>query len=199
MRSACSLMMPSQNTDQMASEPAKVNAARRPAAFLDRDGVLNVDHGYVFRIEDFEWLPGAVEAVEWLNSRGYYVFVVSNQGGVALGRYTEDDVRRLFDHMRRELSARGARLDDYRYCPEHPLGEIARYRKVSDWRKPGPGMILDLMKHWPIDAGRSFLLGDKPTDITAAEAAGIAGHLYTGGNVRDVVRGIVEATTQSDE
>lgn len=175
--------------------PADTTAARRPAAFLDRDGVLNVDHGYVYRIEDFEWLPGAVDAVAWLNARGYYVFVVSNQGGVALGRYAEDDVLRLFAHMRRELAARGARLDDFRYCPEHPNAQIERYRKVSDWRKPGPGMILDLMKHWNIDAARSFLLGDKPTDVAAAEAAGITGHLFTGGNVRDAVRGIVEAMT----
>ena len=172
-----------------------MTAARRPAAFLDRDGVLNVDHGYVYRIEDFEWLPGAVEAIEWLNGRGYYVFVVSNQGGVALGRYTEEDVLRLFDHMRRELAARGARLDDYRYSPEHPNAQIERYRVVTDWRKPGPGMILDLMSHWPIDAPRSFLLGDKPSDLAAAEAAGIAGHLYTGGDVCDIVRRIVEAMT----
>ena len=145
---------------------ADMTRMRRPAAFLDRDGVLNIDHGYVYRIEDFEWLPGAIDAVQWLNAQGFYVFVVSNQGGVALGHYTEDDVRHLFDHMQRELSARRARLDDYRYCPEHPNGEIARYRKVSDWRKPGPGMILDLMQHWEIDSARSFLLGGKPTDST---------------------------------
>jgi len=178
----------------MANPGGSIVPVRRPAAFLDRDGVLNVDRGYVYRVEDFEWLPGAIEAVKWLNARGYYVFVVSNQGAVAFGRYTEDDVLHLFAHMQRELAAQGAKLDDYRYCPDHPDGEIARYRKASDWRKPGPGMILDLMRHWEVDAARSFLLGNKPTDIAAAQAAGIAGHLYTGSNVRDAVQAIVGAT-----
>jgi D-glycero-D-manno-heptose 1,7-bisphosphate phosphatase len=171
------------------STPAQI---LRPAAFLDRDGVLNVDHGYVARIADFAWLPGAVDAIKWLNDRGLLVFVVTNQGGVALGRYTEDDVKILFDYMQGELGARGARIDDYRYSPEHPAGTIARYRTVSDWRKPGPGMILDLMKHWPVDRARSFMLGDKASDMEAAAAAGVAGHLYTGGNVCAVVQRIVE-------
>jgi D-glycero-D-manno-heptose 1,7-bisphosphate phosphatase len=94
--------------------------------------------------------------------------------------------------MDRELEAIGAHLDDYRICPFHPEGTVARYRKVSDWRKPAPGMILDLMKHWPVDRRHSFLLGDKATDIAAATASGIAGHLYGGGNVREAVVEIVE-------
>jgi len=150
----------------------RAQGARQPAAFLDRDGVLNVDHGYVYRIEDFAWLPGAIEAVKWLNERGYYVFVVSNQGGVALGRYSEDDVARLFAHMRRQLASHGARLDDVRYCPEHPQATIARYRQVSDWRKPGPGMIEEALARFRVLPAEAPVIGDALSDLQAAAAAG---------------------------
>ena len=137
-------------------------------------------------------MPGAIEAVKYLNDAGYYVFVVSNQSGVARGYFTEEDVTSLFAHMRAEL-ARPARpsttIAIAHFIPKELSSAI---RKVSDWRKPAPGMILDLMKHWDVDPERSFLLGDKETDLAAAKAAGIAGHLYTGGDLAAIVRKIVE-------
>lgn len=149
----------------------------RPAVFLDRDGVLNEDRGYVGTIDRFGWLPGAVAGVKRLNDAGRYVFVVTNQAGVARGRYTEEDIGILHAHMRAELRAAGAHLDDVRYCPDHPNGTVARYARPSAWRKPEPGMILDLLAHWSVDRQASVLVGDKPSDIAAATAAGIRGIL----------------------
>lgn len=167
------------------------SSGRKPAVFLDRDGVLNEDRDYVHRPEDFVWIPGAIEAVKLLNERGYYVFVVSNQSGVARGYYTEDHVHRLFAHLREELAKHGAAIDDYRYCPYHPDGTVERYKKVSDWRKPKPGMILDLMQHWDIDRANSFMVGDQAGDMQAAQAAGIAGFQFDGRNLLDFVRAIL--------
>jgi D-glycero-D-manno-heptose 1,7-bisphosphate phosphatase len=161
---------------------------RKPAVFLDRDGVLNVDHGYVARRADFQWVEGAVTAVRTLNEAGYYVFVATNQSGIARGLYAVDDMHKLHEFMADELARAGARVDDIRFCPFHPEGTIDAYRGVSDWRKPGPGMILDLMQHWPVERESSVLIGDKEADMEAARAAGIRGLLFTGGNLEDFVR-----------
>jgi D-glycero-D-manno-heptose 1,7-bisphosphate phosphatase len=161
---------------------------RRPAVFLDRDGVLNVDRGYVHAPDQVEWVPGAKAAVRACNVAGYYVFVVTNQPGVAKGMFGKEVVEHLHRWMGEQLRAEGAWIDDWRYCPFHPEASVAPFRAAHPWRKPNPGMLLDLLDHWPIEKSGSFLIGDKITDIQAAMSAGIAGYLFEGGNLMEFLR-----------
>lgn len=171
-----------------------VELPRRPAVFLDRDGVLNMDRGYVSNRANFEWIAGAVATVKALNKAGYYVFVATNQSGIARGLYTEKEMQALHDFMRTELADAGAVIDDWRYCPYHPEGTVEAFKRISDWRKPGAGMLLDLMEAWPVERAKSFLIGDKESDMEAARAAGIRPLLFRGGNLLDFVRArILEA------
>jgi D-glycero-D-manno-heptose 1,7-bisphosphate phosphatase len=125
-------------------------------------------------------MPGAVETIRAANDAGYLVFIVTNQAGVARGYYGEDSVRAIHAHMQRELRARGGHVDDFRYCPYHPDGIVPEFSRQSDNRKPSPGMLLDLMEQWPVNLEKSFLIGDQPTDIKAAQNAGIKGYLFNG-------------------
>lgn len=155
----------------------------RPALFLDRDGVLNRDIGYPHRPDQIEWIEGAIDAIKAFNDRGWYVFVVTNQSGVARGYYTEADVNALHAWMNEQLAARGAHIDAFMYCPHHPDGTVAPYACASPMRKPEPGMILELLRRWPVRAEGSFLIGDKQTDLDAARAAKLPGFLYRGGDL----------------
>ena len=153
----------------------------RGALFLDRDGVLNEDDGYVHRIEQVRWVEGAVQAVRLANDLGLFVFVVTNQSGVARGYYEERHVRDLHQEMQSQLRAAGAHIDDFRFCPHHLKGVQPRYAVACNWRKPGPGMILDLERHWPVDIAASLLIGDQDTDLAAAAAAGVRAVRFRGG------------------
>ncbi len=151
----------------------------RRAAFLDRDGVLNVDSGFVHRRQDFVWRPTAVESVKWLNTLGVLVLVVTNQSGVARGFYAESDVQDLHAHMQAALALEGAHVDAFRYCPHHPEGYVARYRLACACRKPQSGMILDLLQAYHLDPAQCRLFGDRPSDIEAGHGACVPSHLVT--------------------
>lgn len=149
------------------------------AAFLDRDGVLNVDHGYIGSLDRLELVTGAAEAVARLNAKGYFVAVVTNQSGIARGMFDEEDYSAVMRELDRRLAKAGARIDDSRFCPFHEEAEVERYRLANHpWRKPNPGMIEDLIAAHSLDRNASFMIGDKLSDMQAAEAAGIKGHLF---------------------
>jgi len=156
----------------------------KPALFLDRDGVLNEDRGYVARWEDFRWIPGARETVAAFNRAGWLVIVVTNQSGVGRGYYTEDDMHALHARMLEELTAAGGHIDGFYFAPHHPESRLERYRHPDHPdRKPNPGMILKALQEWPIDREASFLVGDKASDLEAALRAGVRGVLFQGGDL----------------
>ena len=165
---------------------------RRPAAFLDRDGVLNEDIGYAHRSDQIIWISGAMEAVRLLNERGFRVFVVTNQAGIAHGFYTEEHVNRLHEWMNQELGRHGARVDDFRFSPFHPDHDDGRFSHLAHWRKPEPGMLMDLMRAWPVHREASFMIGDRESDIQAAQAADVDGFLFSNGNLLDRIQEILK-------
>lgn len=162
-----------------------LNPALKPALFLDRDGVLNEDHGYVHRWEDFHWIPGARETVAAFNRAGWLVIVVTNQSGVGRGYYTEDAMHALHARMQADLAETGGHIDAFYHAPQHPDAEQAAYRHPDPpLRKPNPGMILQALADWPINREASLLIGDRPSDLEAALRAGIRGVLFEGDDLK---------------
>jgi D-glycero-D-manno-heptose 1,7-bisphosphate phosphatase len=156
---------------------------KRGAVIFDRDGVLNRDVAYAFRPDQIVWTEDAAAAVRAVNQAGLYAFVATNQSGIGRGYYTEAEMHALHDWMVEALGREGARFDAIAYSPWHPEAEVEAYRRDSDWRKPGPGMIRDLMSRFPVDPARAVMIGDKDTDVQAAQAAGIEGLKFEGGSL----------------
>ncbi len=160
--------------------------ASRAAVIFDRDGVLNLDHGYVGDPGRLEWTPGARRAIGRLNRAGLLVIVVTNQSGVARGLFDEAAVDRLHAVMQADLAREGARIDAFYVCPFHAEAIVAAYRHPDHPdRKPNPGLILKALADWAIDPGRALLIGDQASDLEAARRAGIAGARFPGGDLDD--------------
>lgn len=163
----------------------------KPAVLFDRDGVLNVDRGYVHSSNTFSWTPGAVQAIKWLNDRGYLVLVVTNQAGIARGYYSERRFERLCTWMNLQLRACGAHIDAFYYCPHHPTDGIGSYRRSCDCRKPQPGLVVRALDEWQVDRSRSVLIGDQLWDLQAAQAAGLRGVRYRAGDLLTLVKRVM--------
>jgi D-glycero-D-manno-heptose 1,7-bisphosphate phosphatase len=170
------------------------------ALFLDRDGVINIDHGYVGTVERFEFQDGIFDLVRTAIGQGYRPVVITNQAGVARGFYDEADFARLTAWMRARFVEQGAPLAAVYYCPCHRDGKAAAYARDSYWRKPNPGMILEAARRHGLDLSRSVFVGDQPTDMTAAAAAGVGRRFFlgeagkAGTAATEIIAGLGEAT-----
>lgn len=160
-------------------------ARGRKAIFLDRDGTLNKDTGYLIGFEDFELLPGVETALHIFQDLGYRLFVVSNQSGVARGYFTFEAVEALHRRIADHLAGKGVRIDEMVFCPHHPLGKDARYTMDCDCRKPKPGMLLRLQATHGLDLSRSYMIGDKLSDAETGVNAGARGIWLTGSTADD--------------
>jgi D-glycero-D-manno-heptose 1,7-bisphosphate phosphatase len=181
--------------------------ALRRAAFLDRDGVINIDRGYVVRREDFEFVPGVLDAARNLRGMGFLLVVTSNQSGIGRGLYSEAEFNALTAWMRNEFLAAGAPLAGVYFCPHHPTEALGDYRRSCDCRKPAPGMLLAAARDLGIDLASSVMFGDKASDLEAARAVGVPLRVLLGTDAREVpalppapglasaaFRGLIDAT-----
>ena len=170
-----------------------------PAIFLDRDGVINVDTGYVYQIDDFQFIDGVIDALRELKQKGYLLVVVTNQSGIARGLFTEEQFMSLTEWMDWSLADRGVDLDGIYFCPHHPTEGSSQYCKPCHCCKPGPDMILDAAKFLKIDLARSYMVGDKTSDLKAAVNAGVAHKILveTGKPLTDEGHALAEAVYPS--
>ncbi len=163
----------------------------RPAVFLDRDGVINLDKEYVYKISDFEWVEDSKEAIKYIKNKGFFVFVVTNQSGISRGYYDEKDVEKLHAYINSELLKIDTLVDEFFYSPFHPNIKNDKYEKFKNLRKPNIGMLEIAVKKWPVIIKDSFLIGDKDSDIECANNFGIEGFLYKEGSLLNFVKEII--------
>ncbi|WP_295761817.1 HAD family hydrolase [uncultured Oscillibacter sp.] len=149
------------------------------AVFLDRDGTINVDKGYVYKIEDFEFIPGVLDGLRILEKQGFHLFVVTNQSGIARGYYTEEDFARLTQYMLAVMEDSGVHVTDVLYCPHLPEAKIGKYRVNCRCRKPGTKLFHDAAEKWDIDLDRSYVIGDKLSDCALCAECGCTGFLIS--------------------
>ncbi|KAF0174662.1 MAG: D-glycero-D-manno-heptose 1 7-bisphosphate phosphatase [Caulobacteraceae bacterium] len=168
-----------------AALPAQM---RRPAVLFDRDGTLNRDDGYTYRTEDLEFLPGAIEAVRACNDAGALAIVITNQSGIARGRYVAADMERFHAHMQARLGEHGAHIDAFYHCPFHEHGVVPAYARADHPdRKPNAGLLRRALMEWPIDATRTIMVGDHARDVDAARSVGVHGAEVKPGELLGVV------------
>ena len=140
----------------------------KKALFLDRDGVINKEKNYLYKIEDFEFIDGVFETCKYFQDKGYLIIIITNQAGIARGYYNEDDFWKLTDWMKKEFDKKGIKITDVYFCPHHP-----EFTGECECRKPKPGMLIESIKKYNIDVNNSILVGDKNSDIEAGKKVGM--------------------------
>ena len=148
-------------------------ASLQPALFLDRDGIVNVDTDFLYKVEDVQWVKGIFELIAHARSLGYAVIIVTNQSGIGRGYYSEEQFHTLMDWMCGELGSRGCTIDGVYFSPYHPVHGIGDYKQDTECRKPKPGMLLQAAQEHGLDLSRSVMIGDRCSDIAAAANAGV--------------------------
>jgi len=160
----------------------------RPAVFLDRDGTMIHEVQFLRRYEDLKWYPSTIDAIRLLNRAGFVVCVTTNQSGIGRGLFSEDDVRRIHLRMSQALDAARAHVHAWFYCPHHPEAAVEAFRQDCDCRKPRPGMIQSAAGQFAIDLARSFVVGDRMSDVGFAKSAGARGVLVRTGYGENTVQ-----------
>ncbi len=155
---------------------------RHSALFLDRDGVINIDYGFVHSMDNFKYIEGAKEIIKMANDFGILVIVVTNQSGIARGYYTEEEFKLFTEEINEDLKNFDAHIDATYFCPHHPKEGIGKLRKDCDCRKPKTGLLMKAIKEWNLDKNKCFLIGDKDSDIIAANRCGISSCLFSSEN-----------------
>ena len=143
------------------------------ALFLDRDGVINVDHGYVSKPQDFEFIDDVFDVCRWFQDQGFKIVVVTNQSGIGRGYYDEQTFKDLTAWMVDQFSEHGVVISDVQFCPHHPTKALQDYKQECACRKPAPGMLLTAAQNLNIDMAQSIMVGDKGSDMEAARSANV--------------------------
>lgn len=164
---------------------------KRPAIFLDRDDTLNLDEGYTQKISAFGWIEGAPAALRLFKDAGLDVYIVTNQGGIGRGIFTEEQMHNFNNHLCAEAIKIGGSIKDVAWCPHHPQAVDPALLGPCEHRKPGPGMILSLAKKWNIDLSASVMIGDRDTDVAAGHAAGCHAYLFDGSDLEILARNVM--------
>jgi len=167
-----------------------LNSSKSRALFLDRDGVINVNHGYVHRVDNFEFIDGIIDLVRVAHVNNYKVVVITNQAGIGRGLYSERQFHQLTSWMCKEFINASAKIDKVYFSPFHPTEGMGKYKKDDFSRKPNPGMILQAERELDLDLGNSLLVGDKPSDIQAGTAAGVGLNILFSNNNSPELKGL---------
>jgi len=163
---------------------------KKPAIFFDRDGTLNYDKGYTYLPKDFKFIEGAVKNLNRLSKKRYYLFIVTNQAGIAKNKFTKKKFYALHDFLKKIFLKNNIYINDIKFCPFHPNAKILKYKKNSKYRKPGNLMIESLKKQWDIDLTKSYMIGDKKTDFIAAKKSNLS-FLYLDKNLSKTLKKII--------